>query len=113
MHNQRQPSQWAHLNDVRAELTRRWMRGEFARLLVRVQADSSPFPLRLPLKRPSAADITEQFPAVRAWVDHWTQHAAPIRIEWRDVPHRVQGRQRLPAQLWVDTLDDVLVRRPS
>lgn len=100
---------WTQLQEVRVELDRLWLRGGFARLLVQPDEISSLFPLRLALKAPNTVAITEQFSAVRAWADHWSQSRAPIRIEWRDVQHRVQGRQRLPAQLWVDRLEDVLV----
>ncbi len=31
-----------------------------------------------------------------------------IRIEWREVRHRVQGMQRLPQSVWIDALDGAL-----
>jgi len=56
---------------------------------------------------PGAADLTARFEAVRAWLRALadTPH---VRIEWREVKHRVQGAQRLPAAVWIDTLDDAL-----
>ncbi len=101
--------QWTQLNDIRVELMRRWTRGEFARLLVRSDQTQFLFPLRLPLQKPDTIAITNQFPAVRTWAAYWSAITAPIRIEWREVQHRVQGMQRLPAQLWIETLDDVLI----
>ena len=63
------------------------------------------FPRRLTLKGPSSTELSDRFEAVRAWSGEIasTPH---IRIEWREVRHRIQGRQRLPAEVWVDSLDD-------
>lgn len=69
--------------------------------------DEASFPLRLALKGPGSADLAERFEAVRAWAAELAA-VAPVRIEWREVRHRVQGVQRLPAQAWVDTLDAAL-----
>ncbi len=65
------------------------------------------WPLRLVLKGPASSEVADRFEAVRAWVS--TVSAVPrVRIEWREIQHRVQGRQRLPVSAWVDTLEDAL-----
>jgi hypothetical protein len=62
----------------------------------------------LTLKIPTSAELTERFDAVRVWVADLT--ALPhIRIEWREVNHRIQGTQRLPQSIWVDRREDALL----
>jgi hypothetical protein len=66
-----------------------------------------PLPLRLTLRAPSAADLSDRFEAVRDWVG--TVADTPhVRIEWREWNHRVQGTQRLPVAVWVESLPDAL-----
>lgn len=95
---------WTGPNDLKAQLARLWQRGELLRDAVTGHAR---FPMRLSLRSPGSADITERFDAVRAWT---TELAATnrVHIEWHDVRHRVQGVQKLPASVWVETLDDAL-----
>jgi hypothetical protein len=59
------------------------------------------------LKAPAAADLSDRFEAVRAWVRNvaGTPH---VRIVWREWTHRVQGRQRLPESVWIDSLPEAL-----
>jgi hypothetical protein len=64
-------------------------------------------PLRLNLKVPSAADLADRFEAVRDWV-RAVAEIPHVRIEWREWNHRVQGMQRLPVAVWIDTLSDAL-----
>jgi hypothetical protein len=81
-----------------------WDRGELLRAAV---ADTVSWPLRLSLKPPSAADLSDRFEAVRDWV-RAIAVTPQVRIEWREWNHRVQGMQRLPAAVWIDTLQDAL-----
>lgn len=95
---------WTTPADLRAQLQRLWDRGELLRAAV---SDAVAWPLRLSLKVPSAADLSNRFEAVRDWVQAIA--ATPqLRIEWREWNHRVQGMQRLPASVWVDTLSDAV-----
>ncbi|MBI3146138.1 MAG: DUF2399 domain-containing protein [Pseudogulbenkiania sp.] len=95
---------WSTTNDLKAQLIRLWERGELLRDLVQGE---SRFPLRLSLKGPSSAELVERFEAVRGWIAELT--AIPhIRIEWRELNHRVLGSQRVPQSVWVDRLDDAL-----
>lgn len=93
---------WTTSKELRAQLLRRWERGELLRLLV---GGGEGFPLRLVLRTPTSSDLTEHFDAVRRWAAELA--AMPhLRLEWSEVRHRVQGLQRLPRSAWVDTLDD-------
>lgn len=93
---------WTTADGVKQQLRRLWERGELLRALA---ADEPEFPLRLTLKGPTSAELANQFEAVRRWIAGLT--AIPhLRIEWREVHHRVMGAQRVPQCLWVDRLDD-------
>ncbi|MEO7935978.1 MAG: Wadjet anti-phage system protein JetD domain-containing protein [Dokdonella sp.] len=95
---------WSTHKILKAQVQRLWDRGELLRDLV---SGDSRFPLRLILKSPTTNDIAERFDTVRTWVGEMSQ-ASHLRIEWQEVRHRVQGMQRLPATVWVDSLDDAL-----
>lgn len=95
---------WTTPREIKGQLARLWERGELPRRLVTGEA---PCPLRLVLKGPSSSDLSDRFEAVRGWVAELS--AMPhVRIEWREVRHRVQGLQRMPEQAWIDTTDDAL-----
>lgn len=95
---------WTTAGDLSAQLRRRWDRGELLRESI---IGESGFPLRLRLRGPGSSELADRFEAVRAWVAGLV--AVPhVRIEWREVKHRVLGAQRLPQAVWVDTLEDAL-----
>ncbi|MFA5664682.1 Wadjet anti-phage system protein JetD domain-containing protein [Castellaniella sp.] len=96
---------WSRPADFHTQLQRLWQRGELLRATV--SDDAIDWPLRLSLKSPSAADLRDRFEAVRTWVQDITTQPR-LRIAWRESIHRVQGRQRLPEAIWVDSLDDAL-----
>jgi len=96
---------WSTSTDIRAQLERLWQRGELLRAIVDENALS--WPRRMSLKTPTAADLSHQFEAVRDWVKR-IKTLPCVRIDWRETHHRVQGRQRLPCALWLDTLEDAL-----
>jgi len=95
---------WTTASDLKAQLFRSWERGELLRPLV---TGETRFPWRLTLKGPTSSELTERFEAVRGWVAELIV-IPRIRIEWREVNHRVHGAQRLPQSVWVETLDDAL-----
>jgi hypothetical protein len=95
---------WSTPADLRAQVQRLWDRGDLLRAAV---SDAVSWPLRLSLKAPGAADLSDRFEAVREWLS--TVAETPhCRVEWREWNHRVQGTQRLPAAVWLDTLQDAL-----
>lgn len=95
---------WSTAGDFKAQLRRLWERGKLLHPLV---TDQTAFPLRLALKGPGSAELAGQFETVRSWMADLL--AIPhIRIEWRELNHRVLGSQRLPQSVWIDTLDEAL-----
>lgn len=95
---------WSDAKGLKAQLARLWGRGELLRDAV---TGNSRFPFRLPLKSPSSADITDRFNEVRAWAAELAAIDS-VRVEWQDVRHRVQGAQKIPACVWIDTREDAL-----
>ncbi|KAA0082169.1 hypothetical protein CIW54_21095 [Paraburkholderia sp. T12-10] len=97
---------WTTAADLRTRLQRLWERGEWLRSLV--DGGEGLFPLRLAIKGPSSSELAERFDAVRTWIAEIA--ATPrVRIEWREINHRVLGMQRVPQAAWVDSLGDALV----
>lgn len=95
---------WTTTKDLKAQLARLWERGEFLRDLV---TGNDCFPLRLSFKTPSSTDITDRFELVRAWAAELST-ASHLRLEYQEVRHRVQGAQRLPANAWINSIEDAL-----
>lgn len=99
-----QPNTWTTPTVLKDRIERLWQRGE---LLREAFTDDSRFPLRLALKHPDARAITEHFEAVRTWAAK-LEATPQLRLQYRDVQHRVQGSQSLPVAAWIDTLDIAL-----
>lgn len=95
---------WTRPKDLKAQLMRLWDRGDLLRDAV---TGKERFPLSLSIKGPSSADITNNFEAVRTWIAELA-NTHPLRVEWQDVRHRVQGLQKLPQRVWIDSLDNAL-----
>ncbi|BBB61786.1 hypothetical protein UNDKW_3513 [Undibacterium sp. KW1] len=95
---------WTDSTELKAQLQRLWERGDLLRMQLEPEAH---FPLRLSLKAPTSSDISDRFDAVRKWIAELAS-LPHIRLEWREVRHRIHGLQRLPDQVWIDSLDAAL-----
>jgi hypothetical protein len=96
---------WTGAKELKAQLARLWEHGDLLRDAV---TGHKRFPLRLSLRSPSSADITDRFNEVRAWAAKLAATAS-IRVEWQVLRHRVQGAQELPTSVWVETIEDALL----
>jgi hypothetical protein len=101
---------WTNPADLRAQVQKRWDRGEI--LAARVTGEAL-FPLKLRLKRPGSRELAEDFDGVRQWVRELAaadkgQRGYGFAIQWQTVNHRVHGRNELPAGAEVPTADDAL-----
>ncbi|MFZ9937334.1 MAG: DUF3322 domain-containing protein, partial [Luteolibacter sp.] len=83
---------WTTPADVRERLRRRWQRGE---ILASSLTEDPLFPLRLPIKGPTSAQISADFSAARDWIAEWSDQKA-ISIEWRAFSHRLFGENQMP-----------------
>ena len=91
---------WTTPADLKAQLLRLWDHDELL---------GASFPLRLRLRGPTTAALSERFDEVRAWVAELQQGSSKgYRLVLREVRHRVIGSNSLPDEAWVDTLADAL-----
>lgn len=97
---------WTAPADIEQQLRRLWDRG---RLLAVLVGGESVFPRRLKLVRPTSRELAERFQAVRDWIADLDRGAGHYRVVMRTVNHRTLGQNSVPAEVWVDTLDDALV----
>lgn len=96
---------WTTEAELKSQLQKRWEKGEFLQNFLQ---NEPLFPLKLTLKKPTSNDITNEFQAVKQWAALFS--ALPsYRVEWQTVNHRIQGEQKLPTSIWVDTLENALV----
>ncbi|MBU4337789.1 MAG: hypothetical protein KJ548_14600 [Actinobacteria bacterium] len=95
---------WTTPNDIKTQVRRLWDRGELLRYLV---TGETIFPIRLAFKRPTSSELAGQFEAARNWISSLV--AVPhVRIDWREVNHRILGSQRVPQVIWIDSQDSAL-----
>lgn len=95
---------WTRPADLRAQAQKLWDRGE---LLSSLATDTPLFPKRLVLKCPTSPEMAERFDAVRGWISDI--RAMPhIRVQMRNFRHRVLGDNAVPAEAWIDSMDDAL-----
>ncbi len=95
---------WTQATDLIAQVGKAWDSGA---LLAPLAGGESPFPMRLRLRGPVSTDLVDRFDEVRVWVTE-LQALRYIRVETRQLRHRVRGNTTLPDEAWVDTLDDAL-----
>jgi hypothetical protein len=91
---------WSTLKDLHAQVLRLWERGVLARAAFAPDANPA-FPIRLKLSAPSGRELSDQFEDVRTWIASM-QAITTLRIEWREIQHRVLGAQRIPHAIWLD-----------
>lgn len=95
---------WTTAADLKQQLMHLWQRGELLRPLVTGHVWES---RRLSFRGPDTAQLSEHFEMVRTWLAQLSGIDG-IRIQWREVNHRVVGMQRLPASIWVDSLEEAI-----
>ncbi|MFZ0612533.1 MAG: Wadjet anti-phage system protein JetD domain-containing protein [Desulfobacterales bacterium] len=96
---------WTTPADLRAQVQKFWDKG----MLLACLAGAEPlFPRRLTLKGPNSVELAENFAEVRRWIARLNRDAKRYRLVWRKVNHRLLGLNDLPAEVWLDTLEDAL-----
>jgi hypothetical protein len=101
---------WTTPSDLRAQVQKLWDKGA---ILAAAASGEALFPLRLPMKGPTSAELSERFDAVRAWIADLqrgakTASGTGYRVAMREVRHRVLGANAVPDEAWVDTLGDAV-----
>ena len=93
-------NEWTSPADLKLQVLRLWDRDALI---------GGEYPLRLTLRGPASAALSERFDEVRAWVAELQQGSGKgYRLVLREVRHRVIGSNSLPAEAWVDTQEDAL-----
>ena len=96
---------WTTPAVLKAQVQKLWDRGLLLSSLI---SGESVFPRRLTLKGPDSRELSDSFTEVRDWIARLSGAAKQYRIVWRSVNHRILGANELPAEIWIDTLDDAL-----
>jgi hypothetical protein len=96
---------WTTPAELKAQVQKLWDRGLILSSLI---GGESVFPRRLTLKGPDSRELSDSFTEVRDWITRLSSAAKQYRIVWRSVNHRILGANELPAEIWIDTLDDAL-----
>ena len=95
---------WTTPSDLRAQIQRLWDKGTLPASLV---SQEPLFPRRLPLRRPTSAELSDRFEQVRLWIAD-LQKGQHYRVVMRKIQHQIIGTNAVPDEIWIDTLDDAL-----
>jgi hypothetical protein len=85
--------EWTTPADLRRQVRRHWDSG-------RLLAAGVAFPLELRLKGPDTRALSDRFEEVRHWIRE-LEGERRYAIEWREINHRLLGRNRVPARIVV------------
>jgi hypothetical protein len=96
---------WTTPTELRAQVQKLWDRGQ---LLASFAGSEESFPCRLTLKSPNSREIADRFADVRSWIAQLDSEAKFYRLEYRNINHRLHGNNQIPAEIWIDTLEDAL-----
>ena len=96
---------WTTPAELKAQVQKLWDRGIILSSLI---SGESVFPRRLTLKGPDSRELSDSFTEVRDWIARLSSGGKHYRIVWRSVNHRILGTNELPAEIWINSLDDAL-----
>ena len=89
--------EWTTPADLCRQVRRHWDSG---RLLAAPLKGQNLFPLELRLRGPDTRALSERFEEVRRWIRELECEPCYV-IEWREINHRLLGRNRVPARIVV------------
>lgn len=95
---------WSSPSDFKSQVQKWWDRGD---LLASAFDSGIKFPRRLQLKGPTSVEMSDLFEDVRNWIAILCK-TRYCRIEMREVNHRQLGKNLIPAEAWIDTLEDAV-----
>lgn len=95
---------WTTPADLRAQVRKLWDKG----LLLASLVNGKPlFPLRLKLRKPTSAELTNRFEEVRTWIAELRQ-GIHYRVVMHELRHHILGNNSIPDEVLIDTLGDAL-----
>ncbi len=92
---------WGNKKSLLKQLQKLWDNGA---LLKEIEWQSDFFPKRLRFNTPNSKALSNDFEAVRNWVND-IQKLHGFRIVYKTVRHPVIGKNRVPDQVWIDSID--------
>jgi hypothetical protein len=97
---------WTTPADIKKQAHKLWDTGKMLSTMIE---NTALFPCRVALKLPSAAELSNEFAAARTWIENLRKgETKGYRIVWQEVNHRIIGRNMLPKEIWIDSMDRVL-----
>ena len=101
---------WGSSSNIRFQLERKWKSGQI--LAASIHGESM-FPMRIPLKHPTAREIGNRFDEVRRWITTLSAQCKRetgngFSLEWREISHRQLGKNRLPVAAIIESEQDAL-----
>ncbi len=96
---------WTTPETIRAQVRKLWDSG---RILASLAGGEPVFPRRLSLKKPTSAEMGRSFSEVREWIGKLQGGEKKYRLVWQQIHHRTLGTNKVPAEVWVDSLEDAL-----
>jgi len=101
---------WGTSDVIRFQLERKWKSGQI--LAASIHGDSM-FPMRIPLKHPTAGETSALFDEVRRWIATLSGHCknetgCGFSLEWRESSHRQLGKNKLPVAAIIESEQDAL-----
>jgi hypothetical protein len=101
---------WGTSDVIRFHLKRKWKNGQILAAFIHGE---SIFPIRIPLKHPTAREIGNRFDEVRRWIATLSaqckrEAGSGFSLEWREISHRQLGKNRLPVAAIIESEEDAL-----
>ena len=97
-------------SNIRSQLKRKWDSGQILAAMIHGEPM---FPMRIPLKHPTARETGDRFDEVRSWIATLSGHCknetgSGFSLEWRESSHRQLGKNRLPVAAIIESEQDAL-----
>tara|TARA_B110001469_G_scaffold123524_1_gene135702 strand:+ start:5871 stop:7058 length:1188 start_codon:yes stop_codon:yes gene_type:complete len=96
---------WTAPDDIKKSALKHWAKGSILRHLACSNDDL--FPIKFTLRKPKASEISENFTSVRDWSLRLC-NIPNVRVEMKEINHRLFGRNEYPMALWIDDLDSIV-----
>ncbi|MBA4027412.1 MAG: hypothetical protein C0473_04130 [Cyanobacteria bacterium DS3.002] len=92
---------WTGKAEIETQVQKLWESGA---ILAEIAGAPSAFPYKLRLKTPASNEMPSSFDQVRSWATEFRK-IPHVRIVEREFNHKVLGRNSLPAEVWLDSLE--------
>jgi len=101
---------WGTSDVIRFQLERKWKSGQI--LAASIHGESM-FPMRIPLKHPTAGEIGNRFDEVRRWITTLSgqckrETGNGFSLEWQERNYQQLGKNRLPVAAIIESEQDAL-----